>query len=46
MLCLIINTIAVITVKDVDNNCTLYDIKKTEAFRFLEISVLYDCEYT
>ena len=45
MLCLNISDIAIITVKNVDYHCIMYDINKSEAVHLLENSVLEDREY-
>ena len=42
MLCLNISDIAVITVKNVDYRCIMYNINKSEAIHLLENSVLKD----
>ena len=44
-LCLNINDIAIITVKNVDYHCIIHDINKSEAINSLENSVLEDCGY-
>ena len=45
MLCLNISDIAVITVKNVDYRCIMYNINKSEAIQLLENSVLKDREH-
>ena len=45
MLCLNISDIAVITVKNVDYRCVLYNINKSESIHLLENSVVGDREY-
>ena len=42
MLCLNISNIAIITVKNVDYHCILYNIRKSEAINLLEDCVLED----
>ena len=42
MLCLNISDIAVITVKNVDYRCIMYNINKSEAIHLLENFVLKD----
>ena len=42
MLCLNIRDIAIITVKNVDYRCIMYNISKSEAINLLENSVLED----
>ena len=46
MLCLNISDIAIITVKNVDYRCIIYNISKSEAINLLENSVLKDRGYT
>ena len=46
MLCLNISDIAIITVKNVDYHCIIYNISKSEAINLLENSVLKDRGYT
>ena len=45
MMCLNISDIAVITVKNVDYRCIMYNINKSEAIHLLENSVLKDREH-
>ena len=45
MLRLIINDIAIITVKGVDYHCIIHDISKSEAIHLLENSMLDDRGY-
>ena len=45
MLCLNISQIAIITVKNVDFSCSMYNISKSEANNLLKISVLEDRGY-
>ena len=45
LLCLNISDIAIITVKNVDYHCIMYDINKSESIHLLENSVLEDREY-
>ena len=46
MLCLNISDIAIITVKNVDYCCIMYNISKSEVINLLENSVLEDRDYT
>ena len=45
MLCLNISDIAVITVKNVDYRCIMYNINKSEAIHLLENSIIKDPGY-
>ena len=45
MLCLNISDIAVITVKNVDYRCIMYNINKSEAIHLLENSIIKDTGY-
>ena len=45
MLCLNISDIAIITVKNVDYRCIMYNISESEAIHLLENSVLEDRRY-
>ena len=45
MLCLNISDIAIITVKEVDYCCIMYDISKSETMNLLENSVVVDRGY-
>ena len=45
MLCLNISDITIITVKNIDYRCIMYNISKSEAINWLEHSVLEDREY-
>ena len=45
MLCLNITDIVIITVKNVDYHCIMYNISKSEAINLLENSVLEDRGY-
>ena len=45
MMCLNISNIAIITVKNVDCRCIMYDISKSEAINLLQNSVLEDHGY-
>ena len=46
MLCLNVSDIAIITVKNVDYCCIIYNISKSEVINLLENSVLEDRDYT
>ena len=46
MLCLNISDITIITVKNVDYCCIMYNISKSEVINLLENSVLEDRDYT
>ena len=45
MLCLNIRDIVIITVKNVDYRCIMYNITNSDAINLLENSVLDDCGY-
>ena len=45
MLCLSINDITIVTVKDVDYRFIIYDISKSKAVSLLKSSVLVDRDY-
>ena len=44
-LCLNISNISIITFKNIDHSCIMYDITKSKTFHLLENSVLEDCAY-
>ena len=45
ILCLNIRNIAIITVKNLDYQCIIHNISKSEAINLLENSVLENCGY-
>ena len=45
ILCRNISDIAIVTVKNVDYNCIIHDVNKSEAIHLLENYVVEDCDY-
>ena len=45
MLCLNISNITIITVKNIDYQCTIHNISKSEAINLLKSAALQNCGY-